>query len=191
MQAKELSSRGVEVMSPFHKRLDLQILRSLRRIVRAIDLHSRRLASTFKITAPQLVCLLFIKEHEPVSATIIAHGIHISPSTVIGILDRLEGKGLIQRERDSKDRRVVHIRLTEAGSALCENAPSPLQDKLAEALTRLSEAEQTRIVDSLDRIVELMEAQHISAAPILETGPISPPAQGVGLVEGQTEVPPS
>jgi len=68
------------------------------------------------------------------------------------------------------DRRVVNVIATAKGRALADNAPSPLQDGLADALKRLSEMEQATIALSLERIVDLMEARDIDAAPILETG---------------------
>lgn len=94
---------------------------------------------------------------------------YLSASTVVGILDRLEKKGFIRRLRDSNDRRVVNVSATEKGQKLAYNAPSPLQDGLANALNRLSELEQATIALSLKRIVDLMEAGHLEAAPILET----------------------
>jgi DNA-binding MarR family transcriptional regulator len=155
-------------------RYDLRVFQSLRRIIRAVDLHSRKLSAQHKITGPQLVCLLAVDEHEPVTGSTIARHVYLSPSTVIGILDRLEAKGLIRRERDPKDRRLVQVSLAEQGRALVKSAPSPLQDRLAEAMNKLPEAKQTRIAGALDQIVEMMEVRDVDAAPILETGPIAP-----------------
>jgi DNA-binding MarR family transcriptional regulator len=164
-------------------RYDFRVLQALRRIIRAVDLHSRKLSARHKITGPQLVCLLSVAEYEPVTPSAIARHIHLSPSTVIGILDRLEAKGLVRRERDQKDRRLVQVSLTEQGKALVVSAPSPLQDTLAEAMNKLPEAELATIADSLDQLVELMEVRHIDAAPILETGPIGPTTGEARAVE--------
>ena len=155
-------------------RYDLRVFQSLRRIIRAVDLHSRKLSAQHKITGPQLMCLLVVDEHEPVTGSAIARHVHLSPSTVIGILDRLEAKGFIRRERDPKDRRLVQVSLAEQGRALVKSAPSQLQDKLAEAMNDLPEAEQATIAGSLEQIVEMMEVRDVDAAPILETGPIAP-----------------
>ena len=78
---------------------DLRILRALRRITRSIALHSRQLSAVSHITAPQLMCLRTVIANGPLTATAISREIHVSPSTVVGILDRLEDKGLIRRER--------------------------------------------------------------------------------------------
>ncbi|MFH1892219.1 MAG: MarR family transcriptional regulator [Candidatus Zixiibacteriota bacterium] len=151
-------------------RFDLHILRSLRRIIRAVDLYSGKLKSQHQITGPQLICLLAIVEKGPLTATALAKSVHLSSSTMVGILDRLEKKELIHRTRDRKDRRQVNIVATESGMRLARNAPSPLQDGLARALSKLSDLEQATIALSLRRIVDLMEVNDFDAAPILETG---------------------
>jgi DNA-binding MarR family transcriptional regulator len=156
---------------------EIRVLQSLRKIIRAADLYSKKLADEHDITAPQLVCLLAIMEEETTTAKNLAGRIHLSPSTVVGILDRLEKKDLVRRLRDTVDRRVVNVMLSEHGRKLVENAPSPLQDGLAGSLKRLSEMEQATIALSLERVVELMEAVHIDAAPILETGSLEQSAE--------------
>ena len=153
-------------------RHDLRILQSLRRIIRAVDLHSRRLAAEYKVTAPQLLCLVVVVEEGPLTATSISRQIHLSPSTIVGILDRLETKGLVRRDRDAKDRRLVNVTATDEGRSFVADAPSPLHDRLAEALLNLPDLEQATIALSLERIVDLMEAGGIEAAPMLATGTI-------------------
>jgi DNA-binding MarR family transcriptional regulator len=153
---------------------DLRVLRALRRIMRSVEQYSRQLAATSQITAPQLICLMEIAGSGPMTATAISRAVHLSPSTVVGILDRLAEKGWVVRDRDTDDRRVIHVSVTERGRMLLQHAPSPLQRTLAEALNGLPELEQATIALSLERVVALMEAQKIDAAPILTTGPIDP-----------------
>ncbi len=167
---------------------DLRILRALRRITRSIALHSRQLSAVSHITAPQLMCLRTVIANGPMTATAISREMHVSPSTVVGILDRLEDKGLIRRERGREDRRIVFVTATDAGRELAQGAPSPLQKHLADALNALPELEQATITLSLERIVALMEQDGQAAAdthgdvssPILEvpTGG-APPESGI------------
>jgi len=156
------------------ERHDLKILQSLRRIIRAVDIHSRKLSLDYKITGPQLIALLSIAEKGPLTLAAIAKDIHLSPSTLVGVVDRLVEKGYVIRERSTKDRRQINISLTEEGSSFVNDAPSPLQQTLAEALNELSTSEQATISRSLQQVVELMEAKELDAAPILETGKIQP-----------------
>src|SRR5690606_4437469 len=144
---------------------DLRILRALRRITRSIALHSRQLAACSNITAPQLVCLRAVIDKGPMTSTAISREMHVSASTVVGILDRLEDKGLIRRERGREDRRTVFATATEAGRQLALDTPSPLQKKLEDALKALPELEQATIALSLERIVDLMESDGV--APVV------------------------
>lgn len=165
--------------TPAPPTLDLRVLRSLRRIMRAVEIHSCRLAADHHITGPQLVCLLALRDEGPLTTSGLARHVHLSASTVVGILDRLEERALILRERDSTDRRRVNVSATVAGRELADQAPSPLQETLARALHELPELEQTAIALSLERIVTLMEAERIEAAPVLEAGPLNPPIDPV------------
>ncbi|MCI2811137.1 MarR family winged helix-turn-helix transcriptional regulator [Eoetvoesiella caeni] len=168
---------------------DLRILRALRRITRSIALHSRQLAACSNITAPQLICLRAVIDNgQPITATAISREIHVSPSTVVGILDRLEDKGLVRRERGREDRRIVFVSATQAGVDLAANTPSPMQKKMADALNELPELEQATITLSLERIVRLMESDGVALAheeavsPILEVPDGSvPPESGLAV----------
>jgi len=152
---------------------DLRILQALRRIIRSVDIHSHKLSTQHKITGPQLACLLAVKQDCHITSGNLAKKVYLSPSTVVGIVDRLEEKQLVSRKRNSTDRRQVLISITPAGDALIVAAPSLLQDTLASALVELPEIEQVSITLSVEKLVDLMEARHIGASPILKTGSLN------------------
>ncbi len=154
------------------ERYELRILQALRKIIRGVDLHSRKLRGTHDITGPQLICLITIVEEGPLTLKRIAERVFLSPSTVVGILDRLESKSCVLRVRDTGDRRMVNVTATATGHALVQNAPSPLQEGLATALKNLPDIEQATIALSLQRIVDLMDVEALDAAPLLETTPL-------------------
>lgn len=165
------------------------VLRALRRITRAIDLHSRHLATTFGLTGPQLVCLRVIAERGPLSPSQLAREVALSQATITGIVDRLAARQLVVRERVSTDRRIVSVRITEAGQSLIEAAPSPLQERFAQRLAVLSAEEQAIIQLTLNKIVRMMDGDDLDAAPVLTNeGDLreSPTAVGTGEpVEGE------
>ncbi len=149
---------------------DRRILTAIRRIIRSVDIYSHKLELTCGVTVPQLSCLLRIVEEGPLTLKDLATAVDLSPSTMVGIVDRLEHKGLVQRARSTEDRRQVLITATEEGVILASASPSPLQDKLAAALEDLPELERAAITLAMERIVELMEIRQVDAAPILDTG---------------------
>jgi DNA-binding MarR family transcriptional regulator len=160
-----LEPRDTVRLAEVQVRYDLSVMQSLRRIVRAVSLYSHQLAATYKITAPQLVCLLTIVNEGPLNLSRLSKQVFLSASTVVGILDRLEEKGLITRQRNQKDRRLIHVQATPKGEALIAQTPSPLPTALANALKQLPELEQATIALSLERVVDLMEARCVQDTP--------------------------
>lgn len=142
--------------APADGRMDLRILYAIRRIIRANDMHSKELAAHYNITAPQLVTLHTIADRGKTSINLLTKLVSLDASTLVGIIDRLEAKAYVRRERSAQDRRQVSIEITEAGRAFLAQAPSPLQSSLANALHRLTPMEQSIIAQSLERIVQMI-----------------------------------
>lgn len=146
-----------------------RILRSIRRIMRSTGQYSRQIATEYGVTVPQMLCLQLVVENDGLSAGELAKGMDLTQSTCVGILDRLEAKGLVKRERSIADRRMVLLHPTETGRELYQRAPILLQDRLTRALESLSEPEQEAIAVAMERVVEMMDLGHVDAAPLLET----------------------
>lgn len=153
-------------------RPELQILQSLRRIIRAAEIFSKQLIRQHKITGPQLMCLRKLMESEGLTVSELSKAIYLSPSTVVGILDRLEERGLVARLRSRGDRRKVLIHPTQAGRELVAEAPSPLQVALERGLQALEPEQQQRMAESFSQLVQMLELDFVDAAPVLETGPL-------------------
>jgi DNA-binding MarR family transcriptional regulator len=167
-----------------------KILRALRRINRAIDLHSRRLVNDLGLTGPQLVLLRTIAKNGPVTPSAVAKEVSLSHATVTGIVDRLCVRQLVTRERSAQDRRLVQVRATAAGQALVDQAPSPLQERFVERLGRLTPAEQDQIRETLELVVTMMGGDRVEAAPVLSTSPSAQSPEEVKdiLAVGETDV---
>src|SRR5690606_34576115 len=104
------------------------VLVALRQVIRATDLHSRHLMKTTGLTAPQLLVLREIQGRGELSVSELARRISLSQGTVTSILDRLQARGLVTRERSQADKRRVLLRLTTAGDLALRRAPQPLQE---------------------------------------------------------------
>ena len=150
--------------------LEDQVIVALRRITRAIDLHSRELMQQVGLTAPQLAALKAIARLQPITVGALAKSIHLSQATLTGILTRLETRILVSRVRSVSDRRTVVVELTEEGQAVLVDAPSLLQDQFRRELLKLQEWEQTQMLATLQRIAAMMDAEEIDAAPVLAAG---------------------
>lgn len=148
------------------------ILISLRRIMRAADLHSQKLMKESGLTAPQLLVMQAIEKEGSPSTSSLARSIAVSQATMTRIIDRLERAGLVRRDKSSTDKRVVNISLTDMGSAKLESAPEPLQAEFLREFRKLEKWEQQMLKSSLLRIAKMMDAEDIDAAPILQVGAI-------------------
>lgn len=171
-------SLGIRSLGPNMSALSLedQVIVALRRITRAIDLHSRGLMQDFGLTAPQLAALRAVETLQPITAGALARSIHLSQATITGILSRLEKRALVSRSRSQTDRRAIVIELTDAGKTLLQSAPSLLQDRFRRELLQLQQWEQTQMLAALQRIASMMDADQLDAAPVLASGDASPPA---------------
>jgi len=148
--------------------IGVRILKSMRKIIRAVDLHSKKLNQAYHVTVPQMVCIYaLLNSKDRMTCSDLTREVDLSASTVNGIIDRLEKKGLAIRERDKVDRRKVYVHITPKGRALAQKVPSLLQDRLSSALAQLPDLEQTAIALTLERIVELMDVRELDAAPLL------------------------
>ncbi len=141
----------------FLENCSFRILVALRRIMHFVDAYSKKLAMEYHITGPQLICLYSIVKGGSLTLSELGKRVSLSMSTVNGIVDRLEYKCLIVRERKDRDRRKVLITATDAGKKLTARAPLPLQDRLALAIAQLPELEQVSIALSFERVAEMME----------------------------------
>lgn len=141
------------------------ILLSLRQIIRSIDRHNKQLSSSSNLTIAQLVCLreLLIDGPRPIGE--LAAAVCLSKATVTGIIDRLEKKELVHRDRSTTDRRKVLLSLTEKGATLARSMPWPLQERFKVSLASL-DIENIEIIDAtLKRLLKMMEAPAIEVWP--------------------------
>lgn len=148
------------------------VLVALRRVIRATDLHSKRLSKIAGLTAPQLLILQTLRNKGDLPAGEIAHDISLSQATITTILDRLEARGLVTRQRSDQDKRKVITSLTEDGRTILSNAPMPLQEHFVRQFSSLHQWEQTAIISSLQRVACMMDAENIDASPVLDVGPL-------------------
>lgn len=155
-----------------------QVIVALRRVIRAVDLHSRTLVETHGLTGPQAL-LLNALQNGSLSAGELAARVSLSQGTVTDILNRLEQRGRISRVRDTQDRRRVLVEATEAGLAVLDKSPPLLQERFAQSFNSLQDWEQTQLLSSLQRIAWMMDAGDIDAAPVLSSGSVRATPQAV------------
>ena len=147
-----------------------EILISLRRIMRAIDLHSKHLERQAGLTVPQILILQTIEDSGSPAVSEVARRVSLSQATVTSVIDRLVKKDLVRRDRNASDRRVVSVSLTDPGKSTIREAPELLQADFVRQFEQLPSWEQKMLIAALERIASLMDAERVDASPILEVG---------------------
>lgn len=145
-----------------------RVMRAIRRIMRAVDIQSKRVSRGAGLTIPQIVILQTLHERGPMSTGGLAAEISLSPPTVTTILDRLEGRRLVRRTRNAADRRVVLTELTEEGRAVLGRAPPLLHQGFLTAFASMDSSRQDDLVTALDAIADLMDEAPVPPALLLE-----------------------
>ena len=165
-----------------------EVLIALRRVIRATDLHSKYLAKTTGLTAPQILLLRTIRDKGQVTIGELADDVSLSQATVTSILDRLEKRNFVHRERSSTDKRKVHALLTPEGAEVLQKAPIPLQDHFTRQFSDLQDWEQTMTISALQRVAQMMDAQHIDASPVLDVGTLDRQSTSIEKPDAFTDV---
>jgi DNA-binding MarR family transcriptional regulator len=138
-----------------------EIIFSIRKLMQAGEFYTKELNKKYQVSAPQLNCLLSLYEKGPLPPSQIAKYIMVKSSTVTGIVDRLEQKGLVKRFRNSPDRRIITIELTDSGKNLAKNAPPPIQQKIIDGLKKLSKDELDQIILPLTKLTDMLDVQDL------------------------------
>ena len=146
-----------------------QIIAALRQIAQAIDTYSRQLLAECGLSSPQIGTLRALARSGSRSPSELADALHLSPQTMAGILQRLEQRGLVSRERDKSDKRSFVVRLTSDGVKAESKAPPLLRDEFTAQLEKLPPWEQSQMLANLQRIAHMMHAEDVEPMPFLST----------------------
>jgi DNA-binding MarR family transcriptional regulator len=143
-----------------------EVIDNLRRIFQAIHAYSKASIRSTGLTGPQLWALKILAGTVPLRVSDLARQMYLRPATVVGILDRLEGKGLVMRTRSKEDRRAVDLHLTEMGKDLAAKAPEVAQAMLLKGLAELSDDQFFHVEEGMKQMVRLLGAERITPQPL-------------------------
>jgi DNA-binding MarR family transcriptional regulator len=147
-----------------------EVLIAIRRVIRAVDLHSKKLSQQYNLTGPQALVLKEISVTKGITPGALAKRVSLSQATITDIVKRLESRDCVRRMRGMDDRRKVVLEITAEGIKLIETAPPLLQEKFTQRFNQLADWEQTLLLSSLQRVAFLMDAESLDAAPLLTSG---------------------
>ncbi|MEJ8570217.1 MarR family transcriptional regulator [Microbaculum marinum] len=139
-----------------------RVMKSIRRIVRAIDMRSKKVSRETGLTIPQIVILQAIRDLGEVTTVALSRHADLSAATTVTVLDKLEARGLVTRRRSAVDRRIVHTALTEKGAQVLSDAPPLFNKAFRKGFAELSAAEQETIVAAFEAVADLIDPEQVA-----------------------------
>jgi DNA-binding MarR family transcriptional regulator len=143
------------------------ILDNLRRVFKVVHRYSKRAEKVGGMTGPQVWAMKVVSESAPIRVTDLARRMYLHPSTVVGILDRLEQQHQVIRTRSEKDHRVVMVELTAKGRETVSKVPRIAQGLLLSGLKGLSDGDLKTVSEGLRQLVEILGVEGIPPPLIL------------------------
>jgi DNA-binding MarR family transcriptional regulator len=133
----------------------LQFMQRLWALTHSLEVCSKRMAKMLGVTGPQRLVVRLIGQSPDISARDIAHTLGMHPSTLTGILARLEKQGLIRREIDESDRRKSQFQLTQAGKRVDREKKGTVEAAVRRAIGRAS----TSVIAGTTEMLQLLVAE--------------------------------
>nr|WP_258567752.1 MarR family transcriptional regulator [Paenactinomyces guangxiensis] len=114
---------------------------------------------TYQLTIPQVRVLSVLREEGPQSLVEVSRRLESSTSSLSGIVDRLERMGLVCRERDEKDRRVVRISLSEKCQELIKHFPARQAAHFRKYIEKMDTEEVIDLTEKLNKLTRILEEE--------------------------------
>jgi DNA-binding MarR family transcriptional regulator len=139
------------------KNLVEEINNNLRHLIQLLQTRSKKIRKETGITGPQLLAMKTLSGFPDISISELARRIYLHPATVVGIVDRLEGRNLVKRRRSKEDLRQVNVRLTAKGRNTLRKAPGTAQAPVLDGLEALTDRKLKRLSVSLAQLVRILD----------------------------------
>jgi DNA-binding MarR family transcriptional regulator len=159
----------------------MEFLRLLWAVDQGLRSTSKCMETTVGLTGPQRLVVRLVGQYPGITAGGLAEILHVHPSTLTGVMKRLQKRGVVERRSDPLDARKALLFLTEAGRALNVPASGTVESAVERALSRVPKA---RLLGARDVLTTLAEELGVSGnAPL----PFDPQGEGVAPPGADTD----
>jgi DNA-binding MarR family transcriptional regulator len=156
------ASRGRALANPASA--ELRVLQHLRELYRVSQQHFQRIEVRCGLSGAQLWALSELRARPGATVSEIASALSVHVSTASNLLDRLEDRKLVRRDRGPPDQRVVRVMVTPEGEAMLRLAPKPLEGIIQDALRRMRKDALARLDRDLAALLEHAQSRNRPAA---------------------------
>ncbi|MEP7306678.1 MAG: MarR family winged helix-turn-helix transcriptional regulator [Acidobacteriota bacterium] len=128
---------AVPVYDEFPLDASLDFMRLLWSVEHGLQRVSKRMENEIGITGPQRLVLRIVGQFPDLSPKELAQIVHLHPSTITGVLQRLVDKSLLDRNNHPSDGRRVRLRVRREGKRFTSQATGTVEAAVGDALSRL------------------------------------------------------
>ena len=156
------------------------VLDNLRRVFKVVHRYSKRAEKVGGLTGPQVWAITVLADSAPIRVTDLARRMYLHPSTVVGILDRLEQHAQVTRTRSEKDHRVVTVSLTAKGRETVSKVPQIAQGLLLKGLKGLPGKDLSTVSVGLRMLVGILGVEGMPP-PLLQSPEFNVPEKTIDV----------
>ena len=141
-----------------------KVERLLRRVSFIVKKRGRDILVDFGITNPQFNALLVLRENPNITMGELCDKLFLACSTATDLVDRMEKNGFLERKRDTQDRRVIRLSISEMGNRVISEVVAARRRYVSSILEKLTEEEIIQLAQSLDRLHSLMFQEKVTTS---------------------------
>jgi DNA-binding MarR family transcriptional regulator len=135
----------------------LEFMRLLWGVNHGLEASSKQMDAQIGVTGPQRLVVRIVGRNPGISAGSLARVMHVHPSTLTGVLSRLEGRGLLARTVDPGDGRRALFGLTQRGKEMDAMRSGTVEARVRTALTRLTPAKVKAAQEVLETLAKALQ----------------------------------
>jgi MarR family transcriptional regulator, organic hydroperoxide resistance regulator len=137
----------------------LSFMRLLWAVTQGVESTSKRMLAQIGVTGPQRMVIRIVGHFGPIHPAELAHILHVDPSSLSGVLARLENAGFLKRRRDPADGRRAFLTLSSAGKRLNAQREGTVEAAVERALARAGKARLSATEGVLKALADELSAQ--------------------------------
>lgn len=134
----------------------VEIEELLRNVSAILKKRGRDILSSFDITGPQYEALLVLREFGDLTMGELCQRMFLACSTATDLIDRMERNGIIERVRDTSDRRVIRLKVLSKGQRVVDEVLEARRSYLAALLGTVDVSDKERLIQALEQLNYLM-----------------------------------
>ncbi|AEB95075.1 MarR family transcriptional regulator [Metallosphaera cuprina Ar-4] len=146
------------------KKQETEVLTSISRVYRAAKRELNNRLESHGFSYVDFLILMQVRD-SPKSMVYLAKEVLMTQAGITAAIDRLEEKGLVKRERDKEDRRIINVQITERGVKATEEAIQVFNELAVDLVKDLSDEDKAKLIELLDKLLEKLMKGKINVEP--------------------------